>query len=72
MGRMKIHIVFCTLLWITPSYSQDPVKLSLEQILSKVEKEYPVILEFDFRIMSLQSKVDGSKSSNTKPRQDND
>lgn len=62
MGRLKIYIVVCTLLWITPSYSQDTVKLSLEQIISKVETEYPLVLQYDSRIKSLQSKADGSKS----------
>jgi outer membrane protein, heavy metal efflux system len=62
MGRLKIFIVACNLLWITPSYSQDTVKLSLEQIISKVETEYPLVLQYDSRIKSLQSKADGSKS----------
>lgn len=62
MKNLKIYIVVFTLLWITPSYSQDTVKLSLEQIISKVETEYPLVLQYDSRIKSLQSKVDGSKS----------
>jgi hypothetical protein len=62
MKRLKIYIVVCALLWITPSYGQDTVKLSLEQIISKVETEYPLVLQYDSRIKSLQSKADGSKS----------
>ena len=62
MGRLKIYSVVCSLLWITPSYSQDTIKLSLEQIISKVETEYPLVLQYDSRIRSLQSKAEGSKS----------
>lgn len=62
MRGLKIYIVGCMLLWITPLYSQDTAKLSLEQIITKVEAEYPLVLQYDSRIKSLQSKVDGSKS----------
>ncbi len=62
MRGLKIYIVGCTLLWITPLYSQDTAKLSLEQIITKVEAEYPLVLQYDSRIKSLQSKADGSKS----------
>jgi len=37
-------------------------KLSLETIIKKVETEYPLVLQYDSRIKSLQSKVEGSSS----------
>jgi outer membrane protein TolC len=42
--------------------AQDKVRLSLEEIITKVEAEYPLVLQYDSRIKSLQSKVEGSKS----------
>lgn len=62
MERLKTYIVVCSLLWITPSYSQDTATLSLEQIIRKAETEYPLILQYDYRIKSLESKAEGSKS----------
>jgi len=62
MKELRIYIVGCALLWITPSYGQDTVKLSLEEIIAKVETEHPLVLQYDSRIKSLQSKADGSKS----------
>ena len=43
-------------------HAQDTVRLSLEEIINKVETEYPLVLQYDSRIRSLQSKVEGSKS----------
>ena len=42
--------------------AQDTVRLSLEEIISKVETEYPLVLQYDSRIKSLQAKADGSSS----------
>ncbi|MEO7992668.1 MAG: TolC family protein [Chryseolinea sp.] len=43
-------------------HAQDTLTLSLEEIIIKVEREYPLMLQYDSRIKSLQSKVEGSKS----------
>ena len=43
-------------------HAQDTLRLSLEEIINKVETEYPLVLQYDSRIKSLQSKVEGSKS----------
>ena len=43
-------------------HAQDTLTLSLEEIIGKVEREYPLVLQYDSRIRSLQSKVEGSKS----------
>ena len=43
-------------------HAQDTLRLSLEEIINKVETEYPLVLQYDSRIRSLQSKVEGSKS----------
>ena len=42
--------------------AQDTVRLSLEEIINKVEAEYPLVLQYDSRIKSLQAKADGSSS----------
>ncbi len=42
--------------------AQDTVRLSLEEIIYKVEAEYPLVLQYDSRIKSLQAKADGSSS----------
>jgi len=62
MKRLKNYIILLVLLGTTPLYAQDTVRLSLEQIISKVETEYPLVLQYDSRIKSLESKVEGSKS----------
>jgi outer membrane protein, heavy metal efflux system len=62
MVRLKLYIVVYFLPWIIPSYSQDTATLSLEQIIRKVETEYPLILQYDYRIKSLESRAEGSKS----------
>lgn len=43
-------------------YASAQEKLSLETIIKKVEAEYPLVLQYESRIRSLQSKVDGSSS----------
>lgn len=43
-------------------YAQDTLRLTLDQIISKVETEYPLVLQYDLRIRSIQSRVEGSKS----------
>ncbi len=50
------------LIGIITLHAQDTVRLSLEEIINKVETEYPLVLQYDSRIRSLQSKVEGSKS----------
>ena len=50
------------LIGIITLHAQDTVRLSLKEIINKVETEYPLVLQYDSRIRSLQSKVDGSKS----------
>jgi len=62
MKRLKNYIILLVLLGTAPLYAQDTVRLSLEQIISKVETEYPLVLQYDSRIKSLESKVEGSKS----------
>ncbi len=42
--------------------AQDTVRFSLEEIINKVEAEYPLVLQYDSRIKSLQAKADGSSS----------
>ncbi len=43
-------------------HAQNTVRLSLEEIIHKVEAEYPLILQYDSRIRSIQAKVEGSSS----------
>ncbi len=50
------------LIGIITLHAQDTARLSLEEIINKVETEYPLVLQYDSRIRSLQSKVEGSKS----------
>ena len=44
------------------SHAQDSFELSLEDIIEKVEVEYPLVLQYDSRIRSLQLKAEGSSS----------
>ena len=50
------------LTWTVRLHGQDIVRLSLEEIVGKVETAYPLVLQYDSRIRALQSKVEGSKS----------
>ena len=43
-------------------HAQDTVRLSLEEIINKAETEFPLVLQYDSRIKSLQAKADGSSS----------
>ncbi len=62
-GLIKyIALSFLTILGTLSLYAQDTVRLGLEEIITKVEAEYPLVLQYDSRIKSLQSKVEGSKS----------
>ncbi len=64
MSVLKKYIA-ATLLAIIGALSlraQDTVRLSLEEIINKVEAEYPLVLQYDSRIKSLQAKADGSSS----------
>jgi outer membrane protein TolC len=62
MKKLKNYIIFLVLLGKVPLYAQDTLRLTLDQIISKVETEYPLVLQYDLRIRSIQSKVEGSKS----------
>ncbi|MBA4054139.1 MAG: hypothetical protein C0490_05455, partial [Marivirga sp.] len=62
-GLIKyIALSFFTIIGTLSLCAQDTVRLSLEEIITKVEAEYPLVLQYDSRIRSLQSKVEGSKS----------
>ena len=58
----NIILALLTLIGTLKLQAQDTVRLSLEEIINKVETEYPLVLQYDSRIRSLQSKVEGSKS----------
>src|SRR5688572_24628144 len=64
MSGLKKYIALSllTLIGTLSLRAQDTVRLSLEEIITKVEAEYPLVLQYDSRIKSLQSKVEGSKS----------
>ena len=62
MKQLKNYIIFLVLLGKVPLYAQDTLRLTLDQIISKVETEYPLVLQYDLRIRSIQSRVEGSKS----------
>ena len=44
------------------THAQDNFELTVEEIIDQVETEYPLVLQYDSRIRSLQSKADGSSS----------
>ena len=60
--KKYITLSFLTIIGTLSLRAQDTVRLSLEEIITKVETEYPLVLQYDSRIKSLQSKVEGSKS----------
>ena len=64
MSLLKKNIILglLTLIGTITVRGQDTVRLSLEDIIKKVETEYPLVLQYDSRIRALQSKVEGSKS----------
>lgn len=62
MKRLKNYIILLGLLGAAPLYSQDTIRLSLEQIIDSVETNYPLVLQYNSRIKSLESKAEGSKS----------
>lgn len=62
MKRLKNYIILLGLLGAAPLYSQDTTRLSLEQIIDSVETNYPLVLQYNSRIKSLESKAEGSKS----------
>ncbi len=64
MSLLKKNIILglLTLIGTITVRGQDTVRLSLEDIIKKVETEYPLVLQYDSRIRSLQAKADGSSS----------
>lgn len=63
MTTVKKYWMICFMLVISAAIqAQDTVRLSLEEIINKVETEYPLVLQYDARIRSLQAKADGSSS----------
>ena len=60
--KKYIALSLLTLMGTLNLRAQDTVRLSLEEIINKVEAEYPLVLQYDSRIRSLQAKADGSSS----------
>src|SRR5689334_10335665 len=63
MNYKAKHIIFFLLVMpVTGLYAQDTATLSLDYIIKRVETEYPLVLQYDSRVKSLQTKVEGSSS----------
>ena len=62
MKSKAFSISFLVLITVSSLYSQDTTTLSLDYIVKRVEAEYPLVLQYDSRVKSLQSKVEGSSS----------
>ncbi|HEY0652088.1 MAG TPA: TolC family protein [Chryseosolibacter sp.] len=63
MKGLKDYIILLALLLdVAQLYSQDTIRLSLEQIIDSVETNYPLVLQYNSRIKSFESKAQGSKS----------
>lgn len=60
--RVKNYLFFLLLFIAANLYAQDTIRLSLEDIIKKVEADYPLIQQYDSRVKALQSKADGSSS----------
>ena len=61
-GVKNICIACAMLATCFVTHAQDNFELTVEEIIDQVETEYPLVLQYDSRIRSLQSKADGSSS----------
>lgn len=60
MKKIVLIIGFASIL---PNiYAQDTTHISLEKLLQQVETNYPSIIQYQYKIQSIQAKADGAKS----------